>query len=77
MTESTHKVMSVVFVVVTIAIGALIIWSQPEQWLATSIAFTLLSLGLWFGLKVKRKALTKTIAISEEGIGKRNREATR
>lgn len=73
MTESAHKVMSVGFLIVTIALGALIIWSQPEQWLATSTTFTLLSLGLWFGLKVKRKALTKTVAISEEGIGKKHK----
>jgi hypothetical protein len=77
MTGSAHKFMSACFVFVTLCFGALIIYSQPEQWLATSVAFTLLSLGLWYGLKVKRRALTKIVAISEEGISGKNRNAQR
>jgi C4-dicarboxylate transporter len=76
MTASTHKVMSMFFLFVTICIGALIMWSQPEQWVTTSIVFALLCMGLWYGLRVKRKALTKTVAISEDAVGGKRRRAT-
>jgi hypothetical protein len=66
MTFTEHKIMSWILVGITLSIGASIIWSQPEEWLLSSLFFALLSLGLWRGLKVKRDTLVREIKIQDD-----------
>lgn len=66
MSSNVHKVMSLILVGSTLCIGGWIALSQPEEWLLTSLFFSLLSLGLWFGLKAKRDALAREIRIQDD-----------
>ena len=65
MTIREHKVISTLLIVVTLGVGAWIVYLEPEEWPWTSVAFALLSMGLWWTFRVKRSLVSKLGGFSD------------
>ena len=65
MTSKEHNMMSAILVLMSTGVGGWIIYLQPKEWLATSIAFTLLGCGIWWALKVNRDLVGKVGSLSD------------